>query len=179
MSNKSKSSVKVMQTVTPITKEELTTGASTSSTIVPASAGSVQIKITSSAFDALGGEVYSGLNILKLAEGEAAGPFRFIKTVQQTMPAKKNKPAEDVTCYVGEHISFPGREIRLPIATAFTKKCEDAGLKPGDVIAVRRAGDYIDKTWKQVCQGFDLRVLARVGQTENLAKLAEAYPVQN
>lgn len=137
------------------------------------------VKLTSGAFDTLGGEIFSGLNILKLAEGEAAGPFRFLKTAIQKMPAKGNKPAQDVTCYVTEHLSFPGREIRLPIAAAFTKKCEDARLVAGDIIALRRTGDYIDKGFGQKCQGFDLRVIARASQTENLAKLAEAYPPQN
>ena len=151
----------------------------TSSELVSPASNSVGIKITGSAFDALGGEVYSGLNILKLAEGEAAGPFRFLKTVTQEMPAKGKKPAQTVTCYVGEHIVYPGREIRLPLAASFVKKCEDAALKKGDILAVRRGGDYVDKTYRQTCQGFDLKVMARASEAAQLAKIAAAYPVAN
>jgi hypothetical protein len=158
--------------VEKITKADLSVA---SVSTVPAS-----VKLTSSAFDTMGGEVFSGLNILKLAEGEAAGPFRFLKTVQQTMPAKGKKPAEDVTCYVAEHLSFPGREIRLPISASLVKKCEDAKLTEGDIIAVRRSGDYVSKNFAgQKCQGFDLRVIARSTQTANLDKLALEYPPQN
>lgn len=154
----------------------------TKADLSPASVSTVpaSVKLTSSAFDTLGGEVFSGLNILKLSEGEAAGPFRFLKTVLQTMPAKGKKPAEDVTCYVAEHLSFPGREIRLPISVSLVKKCEDAKLSAGDIIAVRRSGDYVSKNFAgQKCQGFDLRVIARWTQTANLEKLAREYPPQN
>jgi hypothetical protein len=149
----------------------------TSSELAAPASNSVGVKITSSAFDALGGEVFSGLNILKLSEGEAAGPFRFLRTVEQEMPAKGKKPAQIVTCYVAEHIVYPGREIRLPLAASFVKKCEDAAIKKGDILAVRRGGDYVDKTYRQTCQGFDLKVMARAGEAAKLAEIAKAYPV--
>lgn len=164
--------------VVSISKQDLA-DASSSALAVQSNSTPSGIKLASSAFDSAGGEVYSGLNILKLAEGEAAGPFRFTRTVEQEMPAKGKKPAETVTCYCGEHIAYPGREIRMPIATAMVKKFEDAKIAKGDVYLVRRAGDYIDKTYKQTCQGFDLKIVARATHVENLAKLALEYPVQN
>ena len=160
------------------TVESETLPISSSELAAPAS-NSVGIKITGSAFDALGGEVYSGLNILKLAEGEAAGPFRFLKTVTQEMPAKGKKPAQSVLCYVAEHVVYPGREIRLALAASFVKKCEDAALKKGDIIAVRRGGDYVDKTYRQTCQGFDLKVMARASDAAKLAEIAKHYPALN
>lgn len=137
------------------------------------------IKLTSSAFDTLGGEVFAGLNILKLAEGEAAGPFSYLRSVEQEIPAKGKRKASVVTVHVAEHLSFPGREVRMPIAAAFLGKADDAKLGAGDVFAVRRSGDYIDKNYGQKCQGFELRVLARANQADNLAKLRAAYPVAN
>jgi hypothetical protein len=173
MSKTDKSKVSKVETVA-LTKADLNTAIATPENSTPAG-----IKLTAGAFDSLTGETFSGLNILKLNEGEAAGPFRFLKTVVQTMPAKGKKPAQDVTCYVGEHLAYPGREVRLPIAAAFTKKCEDAKLTAGDIIAVRRSGDYVDKTYKQTCQGFDLKVLARNRQTDAIAAIVAAYPPAN
>lgn len=167
MSKNTKSSK--LETVAPFSKADLV-----------ANTGNDQpagIKLTSGAFDALGGEIFSGLNILKLAEGEAAGPFSYLRSVQQEIPAKGKRKASVVTVHVAAHLSYPAREVRMPIAAAFLGKAEDAKLTEGDVFAVRRSGDYIDKNYGQKCQGFELRVLARAAQKENVAKLRAAYPV--
>lgn len=149
-----------------------------SALVVPTSSAPASLTLTSSAFDSLGGEVFAGLNILKLSQGEAAGPFRFLKAVEQDMPAKGKKKAETVICNVVAHLSFPNREIRLPLSASLSAKIDDAALKAGDVIAVRRVADYVSKNFAgQNCQGYELRVLARSTQTEALAKLAAAYPV--
>lgn len=169
--SKSKKSETQNETVA-LSKADLNQAVAETTTTGPAS-----VKLTSSAFDTLGGETYAGLNILKLAEGEAAGPFAYLKSVQQEIPAKGKRKASIVTVHVAEHISFPGREVRMPIAAAFLGKADDAKLAPGDIFAVRRGGDYIDKNYGQKCQGFELKVLARSGQTENVAKLKLAYPV--
>ena len=166
MSTKSKNETVIL------TRADLKAGAAELST-VPAS-----LTLTSSAFDSLGGEVFAGLNILKLAQGDAAGPFRYIKSVGQEMPAKGKKKAEMVVCHVACHLAFPNREIRLPLAASLASKIDDASLKAGDVFAVRRVSDYVSKNFAgQNCQGYELRVLARSGQTENLTKLAALYPV--
>lgn len=145
---------------------------------VPSSSVPASLTLTSSAFDSLGGEVFAGLNILKLSQGEAAGPFRFLKQVNQEMPAKGKKKAETVVCNVVAHLSFPNREIRLPLSASLASKIDDAALKVGDVIAVRRVADYVSKNFAgQNCQGYELRVLARASQTDALTKLAVAYPV--
>jgi hypothetical protein len=159
-----------------ITKDDL--NEMKSALAVPSSSVPASLTLTSSAFDSLGGEVFAGLNILKLSQGEAAGPFRFLKQVNQEMPAKGKKKAETVVCNVVAHLSFPNREIRLPLSASLSAKIDDAALKAGDVIAVRRVADYVSKNFAgQNCQGYELRVLARSTQTEALAKLASVYPV--
>jgi hypothetical protein len=161
--------------VEKITKADLSPASvSDNETASPAS-----VKLTSGAFDMLGGETFAGLNILKLSEGEAAGPFEYLRSVQQEIPAKGKRKASIVTVHVAAHLSFPGREVRMPIAAAFLGKAADANLAAGDVFAVRRSGDYIDKNYGQKCQGFELKVLARSGQPDNVAKLRIAYPVAN
>jgi hypothetical protein len=131
--------------------------------------------------DAFDGETFAGLNILKLEEGKAAGPFAHVKTVIQKMKKKgKIKPGEDpeqdVEVFIATHLSDHRREFRMPIAAAFIKKAkEDAKLEAGDVYLVKRTANYTDKVYKQTCQGFELKVLARAANKENIAKLVALY----
>jgi hypothetical protein len=103
----------------------------------------VSMKVDGSIFDQTEGEVYAGLNILKLEKGEAAGPFalREIKSAQLLgKPPKKG--AKDTRKPVDVYVAdFSGREVRMPIAAAFTMKAKDAKLSPGDTFLVRRSSE--------------------------------------
>lgn len=125
------------------------------------------LKITSEAFETLGGEIFAGLNILRLMPGEAAGPFRLL-TIEKDKeisgkPGRKAKGAvtSKVTQYVAEHVGNPGRKVLMPIAASFVAKCEEATLSVGDTFALRRGENYTDKTYGQSCQSYELRVLTR------------------
>jgi hypothetical protein len=139
------------------------------------------MKIVSEAFDNLTGEIYAGLNIVKLEPGEAAGPFRLLRIdrdVEIARPGKKkNGTPGKVDKYVGEHLAFKGREAQMPIAASFLGKCDDSKLAVGDIFAFRRGENYTDKTYGQKnCQSFELKVLARAGAQAD--KFASDYSKQ-
>jgi hypothetical protein len=119
-------------------------------------------KIDPSIFDTTQGEEYSGLNILKLEKGEAAGPFVLKKILEKQVLGKaprKGKPdtRKPVDVYVAEHNK---REVRMPIAAAFTMKAKEANLAPGDSFLVRRSEDYVSE-FGSTCKGYQLKVTAR------------------
>ncbi len=118
------------------------------------------MKMDVSAFAALGGEAYQGLNILKLAPGEGAGPFKLVKILLKQKLGKgaaaaKRKP---VDVYVAADAS--GVEIRMPVAASFVGKATDAGLAVGDTFAVLRTEDY-ESQFKTKGAGYALRVISR------------------
>lgn len=127
-----------------ITKEQVKTGT---------------VFIDASAFDQMEGEVFAGLNILKLNPGQAAGPIT-IKNILlnqklgKDSAAKKRKP---VDVYVGE---FNKAEIRLPVAASFLGKMKDAAVGVGDVIAIKRGDDYTSQ-FKTRGASYELKVISR------------------
>ena len=121
-----------------------------------------RFKMDPNAFDAIEGELYAGLNILKLKPGEAAGPFilkniLFEQDLSPTSKGKKKK-MEPVDVYVAE---FAGKEIRMPIAAGFTAKAKDANLSIGDKFLVKRVDDYVSKDWGTKGAGYELKIIAR------------------
>jgi hypothetical protein len=122
------------------------------------------VKVDSAMFDSTKGETFSGLNILKLDKGEAAGPFVHLRVKEGQIlgkPRIDKKTGKDerkpVDVYVATH---DGREVRMPIAAAFTMKAKEANLQPGDVYLVRRSEDYTSD-FGTVCKGYELKVTAR------------------
>jgi len=115
--------------------------------------------IDSAAFDSMEGETFTGLNILKLTPGQAAGPITIKEILLnqklgKDSAAKKRKP---VDVYVGE---FNRAQIRLPVAASFVGKAKDAKLKVGDVIAIKRGDDYTSQ-FKTRGASYELKVLTR------------------
>jgi hypothetical protein len=113
-------------------------------------------------FDGASGEEFSGLNILKLEKGEAAGPF-VLRTIKENQllgkaPKKDKKDTrKPVTVYIA---TFNGKEVRMPIAAAFTMKAKDANLSIGDTFLVKRLDDYTSD-FGTVCKGYALKVTER------------------
>jgi hypothetical protein len=110
-------------------------------------------------FDDTEGETFAGLNLLRLKQGEAAGPFvlkEILKNQKLGGDGAKRKP---VDVYVATN---KGTEIRMPVAAAFIKKAVAAKLKAGDTFLVKRLEDYIAKKFgKQGCADYALKVTAR------------------
>jgi hypothetical protein len=106
------------------------------------SAGS-GFKIDPNAFDTQAGQLFAGLNILKLEPNEAAGPFVLKSILKDQHPGKKKSAAakikEPVDIYVA---TFGDVEVRMPLAKAFVMKAKDANLSVGDTFLVKRIGDY-------------------------------------
>jgi hypothetical protein len=109
-------------------------------------------------FDDTQGETCAGLNILRLKQGEAAGPF-VLKEILLNQKLGENKKMAAVNVYVATH---NGVEIRMPIAAAFVKKAEAATLKVGDTFLVKRVEDYVAKKFgKAGCADYALKITDR------------------
>lgn len=124
-----------------------------SASTVPSTGGFV---MSASAFDDVDGEVYAGLNILKLKEGEAAGPLvlKEIKLRQQLGTDKSRKP---VDVYIA---AFNKTEMRMPVAASFVQKAKDAKLSIGEVFYLKRSEDYVAKKFgKAKCAAYELKVI--------------------
>jgi hypothetical protein len=118
------------------------------------------------AFNNLGGEVYAGLNIVKLNPGQAAGPFKITEILfNQDLGStgKKKKKPVDVYCAT----DATGTAVRLPVAASLTQKLKDAKVGVGDSIAIMRGDDYTSKVYGTKGASYELRVVARA---ENKAK---------
>lgn len=110
------------------------------------------------AFDEHDGEVFQGLNILKLEVNETAGIFTLKKILfnQKLGKSDKRKP---VDVYVAE---FNKQEIRMPISASFIGKVKDAKLAVGDTFLVRRDADYSSKEHgTKNCKSYSLKVMSR------------------
>ncbi len=126
------------------------------------SAALPRVIMTADAFRTMdAAETYSGLNILKLNPGQAAGPL----TVKEVLPdqdlgggtgKRKIKP---VDVYVA--IDPDGIEVRLPVAQSLTQKLKDAKIGAGDVIAILRGDDYVSKVYKTKGASYELKVISR------------------
>jgi hypothetical protein len=109
-------------------------------------------------FDDAEGELFAGLNILRLKEGQAAGPFTVKEILKDQRPGT-NKKWEPVDIYV----ALQGKvEVRMPISAAFVSKAKAAGLKEGDEFMVKRVADYdAKKHGKKGCADYLLKILRR------------------
>lgn len=112
----------------------------------------------SSVFDDLDGEVFAGLNILRLKEGEVGGPFvlKEILEKQKLGTSAKRKPV-DVYVAMSNNV-----EIRMPVAAGFVTKAKAAKLSEGDEFWVRRVEDYVAKKFgKNNCASYEIKVTKR------------------
>jgi hypothetical protein len=135
-----------------ITKTDLSKGVEL--TTVPLAPG---FKMDLAAFNAMEGELFAGLNILKLQPGTADGPFTITAVLKAQQLNKKLKSKVDV--YVAKR-DGKGAEIRMPASKGFVMKAADAKLKVGDTFAVARGDDY-DSKFKTKGQSYQIKVLAR------------------
>jgi hypothetical protein len=114
--------------------------------------------IDSSAFNNEKGELFAGLNILKLKAGEAAGPF-VLKNIMLQQKLGKDKKMKPVDVYVADH---QGLELRMPAAASFIGKAKDSNLSVGDTFLVRRdENDYVSAFGKRDCASYQIKITAR------------------
>jgi len=113
-----------------------------------------------SAFSSLGGEKFTGLNVLKLAVNQAVGDLTVTKIgVQKVKGRGKDKgKVREIPSYTVK--AAGGREYRAPLNASFVMKCADAGVKVGDVIAIARGEGYETKDGNKGI-AFDLVVQSR------------------
>lgn len=132
------------------------------------------MKVEASVFESTPGELFAGKNILKLAEGEAAGPFvlKEILRDQDLNPATgKKKKMEPVDVYIGTHTETK-QDVNMPVAAAFVQKAEDAKLSIGDTFYVRRVQDYVSKAWGTKGAGYELKITARAAAPSGKSRKA-------
>lgn len=112
------------------------------------------------AFDNLNGERFAGLNVLKLAAGQAAVGLvvSAIGTQKVKGRGKEKGKTREIPSYSAK--APDGREYRLPLNASFVAKMQDAKVKVGDTVAIRRGDDYVSKEGNRGTS-FDLIVQAR------------------
>lgn len=114
-----------------------------------------------SAFQKTQGELFAGLNILKLKAGEAAGPF-ILKNILLQQKLGKDKKMKPVDVYVADH---DGLELRMPAAASFIGKAKDSNLGVGDTFLVYRdEQDYTSNFGKKDCASYQIKVTARASK---------------
>jgi hypothetical protein len=112
-------------------------------------------------FDDTEGELFAGLNILRLKPEEAAGPFTLKEILKKQDLGKggAKRQFKPVDIYVA---SFNKTEIRMPIAAAFVKKAQQSGLKVGDTFYVKRVADYVAKQYSKAnCADYQIKITVR------------------
>lgn len=136
--------------------------------------GKISVFMDPAFFDAAEGEHLAGLNTVKLAVGQAAGPFKISRVelnspigkpevVKPGKPEKKQKTVDKYFGYLCDMQGMPVRnqaEFALPIAKAFVMRAADAKLAAGDFIALKRTADY-NSGQPQPGQGFEIKVIHR------------------
>ena len=117
-------------------------------------------KISAADFDSAAGENHSGIKILKLLPGEAAGPFthKAILAAQDLNVGGKKK-MKPVDVYVAT--APDGSEIRMPVAAGFVSKMKDAAIEVGETYIVRRAEDYVSKTYGTKGAAYEIKITSR------------------
>lgn len=126
------------------------------------SAALPKVFLTADAFRSMAAaETYSGLNILKLNPGQAAGPL----TIKEILPEQDlgggtgKRKIKPVDVYVANDPD--GIEVRLPVAASLTQKLKDAKIGIGDVVAIYRGDDYTSKVYKTKGASYELKVISR------------------
>ena len=109
---------------------------------ISGTAGKKTFIIGADAFRALTGERFEGLNVLKLAEGEAATGLVVTQIGTQKVKGRgKDKgKVREIASYAVK--AADGRTYKAPLNKSFIMKCEDAKVKVGDTIAIARGEGY-------------------------------------
>lgn len=132
---------------------------------VTVTAGGIQeFKMDASAFQALGGERFSGMNVLKLNTNEAVQGLVISKIgIQKVKGRGKDKgKTREIPSYAAT-LGEGGKEYRLPLNASFVQKCDEAKIKIGDTIAVLKGEGYESKEGNKGVS-FELLVQARKGK---------------
>lgn len=153
------------------TKEEKKTPGTQIATLAPS--GQI-VKMDRSMFDSAEGEVFAGLNLLKLEVGEADGPFILTEVMEDQILNEKYTKGVDV--YVGKRCDANGNTIgtspalRMPASASFAQKCrDDAKLALGDIFAVARDANYKSKNFdRDDCKAYAVKVFKRSGEAPAL-----------
>lgn len=101
------------------------------------------------------GEMFGGLNILRLGVGQAAGPFTISKIEHDLKLSKKIKGT--TSRYTAK--DSKGVEIGLPVAASFVAKCIAANVALGDVLYVARGDDYTSEYGRDDCQSYSIKLI--------------------
>lgn len=115
-------------------------------TIVKKAGNISEFVMDASAFQSLGGERFSGLNVLKLETDQAVGSLVISKIGVQKVKGRgkdKNKVRE-IPSYAAT-LGEGGKEFRLPLNASFVMKCVEAKIKVGDTIAILKGAAYTSK----------------------------------
>lgn len=106
------------------------------------------------------GEVFAGLNVLKLEAGQAASGLVIAKIGVQVVKGrgKEKGKTRELPSYAA--LAPDGIEYRLPLNRSFVDKAADAKLAVGDTITLIAEGAYTSKDGNRG-MGFSLIVTAR------------------
>lgn len=127
------------------------------------------LKLDPKSFAASQGESFGGSSeILRLEEGEAAGPLTYLGARKMQMPGS-NQQVD-----IHEARDSQGDAWRLPIATNFRRNVESANLLRGDVFSFMRLKDVIKKHGQGAgdpMEMYEIKVLTRatLAQTQGKA----------
>ncbi len=140
-----------------ITKEQLKLAAVSSTTA---------LTMDRSMFDSAEGELFAGLNIIKLEVGAAAGLFVFKElTPPRFLNDKFKKPIQTGVVQKCDKNGVPsGPDWALPASASMTQKVFDAKIAPGDVFAIARENDYTSKQGREDCKAYIVKVFKRSGE---------------
>lgn len=133
------------------------------------------MSIDRSLFDSAVGEVFAGLNIVKIPVGGAAGPFKFLRLLEPRILNKKFKKKIEtgVAVLVNEAGTALGADVQLPASASMTQKLLDAKIAPGDVFFIGRDADYTSKQGREDCQAYILKVVHRSGEPAVKSQIAK------
>jgi hypothetical protein len=106
------------------------------------------------------GEVFAGLNILKLKPGQAAAGLVIAKIGVQIVKGrgKEKGKTREIPSYAAK--APDGIEYRLPLNRSFVDKMVEAKVKVGDTVTVIAEDEYVSKDGNRG-MGFSLIVTAR------------------
>lgn len=115
-------------------------------------------------FNALGGETFAGLNVLKLAVGQADGPFIFVEfKAARILNAKYKTPIRTATAQRCDKLGAPisTAMVELPACASMAGKIYDSDLQAGDVFFIGRGPNYTSAKGRDDCNSYMLKVISR------------------
>lgn len=106
------------------------------------------------------GEVFAGLNVLKLKPGQAAAGLVIAKIGVQVVKGrgKEKGKTREIPSYAAK--APDGVEYRLPLNRSFVDKMVEAKVKVGDTVTVIAEDEYVSKEGNRG-MGFSIIVTAR------------------